>query len=181
MRILFFVALLLLSETVVAQEADFYGCLGDGVFCTESEVTQVDTSCGQDFFFSRGRVSTPPLLAVGPITVGVQTRVVGQSHIIPVYVEIARVPECRTTGVYVHYTVLVARGSETCGGVWESIGPIDLSRYVLLGELYTIQLTFFDADVVPFARSVALSCVQVTSHPTALHSSSWSRAKTLYR
>jgi hypothetical protein len=137
--------------------------------------------CGETFHYYRGRISWL-LRAVGPITVSVKTRI-GPFSVFPLYVEIARAltPECIDDGI--GYVVLVAEGSIECGGVWQTVGPLDITRWTPLGSLYRIQVVALDGNPVPNARSVGLACVRVTTTPTtsAVQASSWTRVRNLYR
>lgn len=174
---------LLLGLGAAAQPTEFSGCLGDGDFCSERPGELVDSSCGVDFYFFHGRISTPPLRALGPVTIAVNTRVVNTHYRYPVYVEIVWTPECAPAdSVYTRTLVMVVHGLPACGGVWESIGPFELSpRYVPYGELYTIQLTLLEGDPPPFLRSVAVSCLRVTAESVGVADITWSRAKALYQ
>jgi hypothetical protein len=100
----------------------------------------------------------------------------------PVYVELVRTPDCQPTGLHTRALLMEAHSLINCGGVWESIGPIELSpRFVPFGDTYTIQVTFLEADPPPFGRSVAVSCLQVVSNANSAARTQWSQVKALYR
>ena len=81
--------------------------------------------------------------------------------------------------------VLAALGGPVCGGTWESVGPLDLRQYgIVVGETYSIRAVFMETLPDGFGRtyhSVGFSCIRVTSHPTAVASTSWSNVKVFFR
>ena len=181
--------LLIAAATVLAQEVELDHCLRDTEFCSETPVAVVDSSCGQVFQAYRGRLSWAPLRNAGPVTVEVQTHRKNLLTSFPLYVEIVAfidsTLECETRSAV--SVVLVAQGTYQCGGIWESVGPIDLTQHSIpLGALYRVQLEFFatlpDVHGV-FRSSVGVSCVRVTTHPdpTAVRPGSWTVLKSLYR
>lgn len=185
-RLLSSVALLIWAATTFAQDADLEHCLRDGGFCSETPAAVVDSSCGQVFYAHRGRLAWAPLRNTGPVTIAVQTRRKDLRTVFPLYVELVAfldTLECDTRAPI--SVVLVAQGTFQCDGIWESVGPIDLTRHSIpLGSNYRVQVEFFTTvpdDHGVFRSSVGLSCIRVTSHPTAVTPGSWSRLKSLYR
>jgi len=192
----FFVAMLLVAAGVGAQEpTEIYDCVDDpdgADFCSDSTAVLVDGSCGTTFNRYHGRIAWPALRNVGPVTISVKTRRIqfGTTSL-PLYIEVVpRVPGesqgCRTWGAVGGFLILVAQGGPDCGGTWESVGPISLASFgVPLGSLYHLQAVFFesipdDSGRVSF-HSVGFSCLQVTSHPTAVGSATWTNVKALFR
>jgi hypothetical protein len=160
-------------------------CLSeDRSSCSETQDVVVDSSCGRVFYSYRGRISWPPIRCDGnPVTLEIVTHESGHSGY-PVFVGF--VPnidslECRTDAHT--QTILAARGGLPCGGVTESIGPIDLARLgITRGEFYRVQAEFVTEQPGPFQlRSVGLGCIRVVSRTVGVATLSWSRAKTLYR
>ena len=164
-----------------AQETELFSCLDDSAFCRESTGEVVDQSCGLTFRFFRGRISWV-LQATGPISVSVRTKVAVSSYL-PVYIQIARVLDqtCALAGP--PYLILVAEGSVECGGIWETVGPIDITRFTPIGSPYRIIVDAFDGHPVPNARSVGLACIRVTTTAQAntLDGNSWASVKALYK
>jgi hypothetical protein len=82
--------------------------------------------------------------------------------------------------------ILVALGSSQCGGLWESVGPLDLTRIgVPIGGLYHVQLVFFE-DHYSGWRSNGFSCIRVsndlvTDVPLSVATRSWGGMKILFR
>jgi hypothetical protein len=181
-------ALLIAVATTFAQEVELDHCLRDGGFCSETPAAVVDSSCGQVFYAHRGRLTWAPLRNAGPVTIAVQTRRKNLLTVFPLYVELVAfidTLECETRSPI--SVVLVAQGTGQCEGIWESVGPIDLTRHSIpLGTEYRVQVEFFatipDVHGV-FRSSVGLSCIRVTSHAdtTAVTYSSWSLLKSIYR
>ena len=190
----FWVALMLLVAARAGAQAptELYDCVDDPDgpdFCTsDSTVELVDAGCGATFNRYHGRIVWPVLRNVGPVTISVKTRYVrfGTTHL-PLYVEVdsRAVPEDCITGLDGRL-ILVAQGGPECGGTWESVGPINLVPFgVPLGGLYSVQAVFFEAlpddhGEIPF-HSIGFSCIRITSHPTAVASTTWSNVKALYR
>ncbi len=180
---------LLIAGATLAQEVELDHCLLDGGFCGETPVAVVDSSCGQVFYAYRGRLSSAPLRNAGPVTIAVQTHRKNLLTSFPLYVEIVAfidtTLECETRSAI--SVVLVAQGTYQCEGIWESVGPIDLTEHSIpLGALYRVQLEFFaTAPNVHgvFRSSVGVSCIRVTAHPetTSVRPGSWTVLKSLYR
>ena len=185
--------LLALAATAHAQSdipTELEDCVGPGAdFCFSGTSALIDSGCGARFEGFVGRIAWPALLNVGPVTIAVQTRNTsfeGQTWF-PLYVEVrgrgypSEGRECNT-GLGGDL-VLVARGGLSCGGTWESVGPIDLRPYgIFLGTIYSVQCVFF--RTVPDglgARTVGFSCIRVTSTPEALGALTWTAAKRLYK
>lgn len=175
------------SEAQVPTELD--DCVGSSSdFCSDSTAVLVDYSCGQLFNRYYGRIAWPPLRNVGPVTIAVKT---SNAHAtaFPLYVEVrgridAADADCRTD--LGGHLILVAQGGTSCGGSWESIGPVDLRPYgVPLGWNYSLQCTFFETVPSDFFgaiwHTVGFACIKVTSHPLPVSSVSWASMKVLYR
>jgi len=179
-----------LIGVVLAIPADAHGqdvlvlerCLRDGGICSETAEVLVDSSCGEVFMSYRGRLSLPPIQNTGPVTIAVQTRRASLLTAFPVYVEIATAngDTCETGAGSV---VLEAQGTQQCGGIWESIGPIDLAPHSISpGGWYRVQLEFFAGpphDGV-FRSSVGVSCVRVTMDVSPVRGATWSFVKMVY-
>lgn len=197
MRGFVLILLLVAAAHAAAQEpTELYDCVDDADgpdFCTsDSVVVPVDEGCGATFNRYHGTIAWPVLRNVGPVTIAVKTRYLpypGRTYL-PLYVEVrgrtepADPKDCRT-GLSGH-VILVAQGGSECGGAWESAGPINLRPFgVPLGALYTVQVLFFesvpDHHGEPSFYTVGFSCLRVTTHPTAVASTTWSNLKVLYR
>ena len=180
--------LLVSASSALAQETELEECLDQGTFCSESAPILMDESCGEKFYRFRGRITWPPLLNVGPVTISVRTRALLFQTPYPLYLEIiardSTFPdECVT---YIGGSViLVGQGANQCGGTWETFGPVDLRGFgVPIGGQYNLQAVFFEQfGHHPVLHSVGLSCIRVTAHPdtTAVAPGSWSQLKSLYR
>ena len=171
----------LLGGSARSQDTELISCLPDSRACYESEGELLEVSCGQGFYFHHGRLSWPPLRAVGPITVSVKVKH-HWSTFLPLYVEILTEVDSTgcSTGFY-NFPVLVTEGTPDCGGAWYSVGPIDMSRFTWPGHsLYTIQVEFLDGDPVGYLRSPGFACVRVNVS-TPVKSTTWANVKRLYR
>jgi hypothetical protein len=185
------VLLVSIAVTASAQEAELYDCLGEGsTACVDTAAIVFRDPCGQPYYVHRGKTSWPSLRNDGPITIAVNTYFFTWDTTYPLYVEIApfAVPgECTT--VAPGFTFIVARGLDQCGGIWDSIGPIDLTDYFIpLGGYYRLQVISFvhfwpRPPAPPRWTSPGLSCVRVTSHPVAspVAAIDWGNLKRLYR
>jgi len=64
---------------------------------------------------------------------------------------------------------------------WESIGPLDLRQYGIVGgEHYNVRATFFEtapSDLGPIYHSIGFFCIRVTAHPDAVMPAMWSNVK----
>lgn len=167
-----------------AQPTELSSCFEPGTFCAEAPFDTLETNgmdCGQTFRIIQGRVAFPPLVNVGPVTIRVRTY--GYPATTPLYVEV-RGPNrggLGCTTVLAASLVLIAYGFPTqCGGVWESIGPIDLTRNgIPFGTEYHVQLEGFREYG---GQTVAVSCIQVVRDTTsAVAAVSWGGLKRLYR
>ena len=175
--------------TAAGQQSElFRSCLEEGSYCSESPPETLETfgrNCGEIFYQFKGRVAFPPLVSTGtPITIAVKTFATTYTPF-PLYVEIRpRTPledslDCTT--LLAGALVLVAQGSDQCGGLWESVGPIDLTqRGVALGKKYHVQLVFFEDNGSGW-QSNGVSCIRVTSSPDLVVTNTWGRVKQLYR
>jgi hypothetical protein len=166
---------------------DLEDCTGPGAdFCFDGTPALIDSGCGALFEGYAGRIAWPVLRNVGPVTIAVRTRYTftGQT-ILPLYVEVASRrgdPNLGCTTLRPGQVVLVAQGAEQCGGTWQSIGPIDLTRYgVPFGEPYHVQCVFFRTtpDRITI-RSAGFACIRLISHPLAIQPASWGVVKRLY-
>jgi hypothetical protein len=125
------------------------------------------------------------------VTIAVKTRFVEyQSTDYPLYVEVCpRITPSDTTECLTEragHVALVAQGGPRCGGVWESVGPLDLAAYgIQPGENYHVQCEFFNNLPGPWPgyepHSVGLACIRVTAHPTAVAPVDWTVVKRLYQ
>jgi hypothetical protein len=188
MKWLLFGLLIVACGTARAQSAlptELEDCTGpDANLCFDGDPTLIEEGCGARFEGYAGRIAWAALENVGPVTIAVQTwSSFASQTFIPLYVEVVRrVADtiCNTT--LAGRVVLVAGGSDRCGGTWESVGPIDLVRYgVPLGDNYSVQCVFFRTSPGVSARTVGFSCIRVTSTPTGTASGHWGVVKALYK
>src|SRR5262245_35947934 len=160
------VVLAALCNMAHAQPSELQSCFEDGSYCAESQLDTLAISCGTVFRQFVGRVAFPPLVNRGPVTIAVRTvRAPGTPF--PLYAEvrghISDEPTTCTT-MLAGSVVFVAQGIvQQCGGVWETVGPIDLTQNgVLLGGIYHVQLVgFYDPTINQ--GTVAVACVEVRS------------------
>jgi hypothetical protein len=165
-----------------AQTTDLFTCIERGgpiPYCNSARtggLTNLD--CNRNYAFYRGRVAWYPLRCVGPVTIEVNAAAHVQNRY-PLYIEI--VPSGSSPCLDPGYVVMIARGRFDCDP-WESIGPIDITRFVPLGSSYTLQVVFFHT-VDGFLESPGLDCIRLTAHPvlSALSQSTWARVKRLYQ
>jgi hypothetical protein len=172
------------------QPTEMYDCLGpSSTACFDTAGILVKESCGSQYYVHRGVVSWPSLLNVGPVTISVNTYLDPQWSQFPVYIEVyAALPDTCDT-VSWGFLVLTARGSDQCGGMWESIGPLDLTRlFIPIGMHYRIRaisyVLFWPAPPYPSRwMSSGLSCIRVTSEAVQQPVSQlpWGHLKQLYR
>jgi hypothetical protein len=179
--------LLVLTGSALAQDVALDRCLGDGEFCSETVDAVVDSSCGDVYYAYRGRLSWEPLRNAGPVTIAVRTHRKNFRVAFPLYVELVAFVDtvaCSTDRPAIS-VVLVAHGTHQCEGIWESVGPIDLTEHSIpLGALYRVQLEFFASlpDVHEVNRtSVGVSCVRVTPATSAVRAATWGAVKAMYR
>lgn len=187
MRGLVLLFLMLVAVGARAQEpTELYDCVNDADgpnFCTvDSTAVLVGEGCGATFNRYHGVITWPPLRNTGPVTISVRTlaTIHGTTHL-PLYIEVAEgVQGCRA--LRPGLVALVAQGVTLCGGVWESVGPIDLREYgTRLGDLYTIRAVFLESLPGTFtSHSIGFACIRV-SHPLAVAPATWSSIKVIYR
>jgi len=137
-----------------------------------------------------GLLVSPRLCLLGaapgrrPITIALETYD-GSSfgNVLPLYVEIKGYADslgCTPEGA--GQVIFITRSLDTCGGVWESVGPVEITRFTPLGSFYRIQVAFLQAYPPHWdIRSPALRCIRVTVAPDAIASTSWSNLKILFR
>ncbi len=102
---------------------------------------------------------------------------------LPLYVEIkGYVDSLGCTPEGAGQVILITRSLDQCGGVRESVGPIDIRRFTPLGGFYRIQVGFLEAYPPHWdIRSPSLRCIDVTVDPTVITAMTWSHLKTLFR
>jgi hypothetical protein len=160
-------------------------CFQGGGARTVADFCSTNPPTARVFLNFFGRVAWYPLRCVGPITVAVETTSPPDVRY-PLYVEIVplrgpadfpyvcgNLPGNLVQIVYGHYGILC--------GVWDEVGPMDITRIVPLGSLYALRLYFFARED---GFSPAVGCVRVTAHPadtTAAVPSTWGRVKALYK
>ncbi len=157
----------------------------DTTACSETEAIPIPGSCGDTFYLYHGRLSWPALRAIGPITVSVQTyRAVDANF--PLYIQLLPVAstECATGGG--GPLILETRGSAQCGGLWQSVGPIDIINLfgITPGGLYRIRVSFLQGLALPYwvTTAPALGCIHVTaSAPSGIVGRKWGDVKALYK
>ena len=189
MRMWFVCLTLLVALPAAAQQTELYDCLGEGSgSCADTAAILAAESCGRRFYVHRGKVSWPSLLNVGPVTISVNTYNILFYTQYPVYIEISPFyPDSCSTRSW-SMTVLASRGLQQCGGTWESIGPIDLTKFFIpLGTYYRIvavsYVGFWPTPPYPSEyMSAGLACIRVTSQPTSpVATLDWGGVKSLYR
>jgi len=168
----------------LAQDTKLYSCLPDSNVCIETDGFPVGnpfSPCGV-FWIHRGLVSWPPLRAVGSITVEIETYD-GALNVLPLYVEIkGRVDStgCKPPGS--GEVILDTRSRQQCGGVWESVGPLDIRQFTPIGSFYRIQVFSLVANPPGVGiHSPGVRCLRVTVDPATVATESWGRVKMLYR
>ena len=161
-------------------------------FCSDSTAVLVDEGCGAVFKRYHGPIAWPVLRYVGPVTIAVKTRVLlhaTSTTLFPLYVEVTpRDPPdtvtCHRGSPNGGFVVLAALGGTECGGTWESVGPLDLRQYgIVVGEHYNIRAVFLETlpdDSGRIYHTIGFSCIRVTSHPSAVTSTTWSNVKVLF-
>ena len=167
----------------LGQDAELHACLPDSNACSETEAVPLADYCGNTFYLYQGRVSWPALRAVGPIGASVQTYG-PQDTYFPLYVEIlpgVTSPECTTGGG--GSLLLETRGRGQCGGLWQTVGPIDtVPLSIFPGDLYRIRVVFILPIPISVGHSPALACISVTTEtPSGSARRSWGQIKQLYK
>lgn len=165
------------------QQTELHSNFEIGTYCSETEpdTLPVGQDCGTFYQFT-GRVSWPPLTSVGPIMISVHT-IDTNSTPFPLYVELrnAALPNCTT--LTAGKVALVANSVRQCGGVRETIGPIDPATFVgvHLGQEYIVQLVFL-RDKDSLWGSVGIASIDVTHDTTtSVADGTWGLVKALYR
>lgn len=185
-RTTFFLLFSFASQAVATDNAvDLHDCVDSPQYCNLSPVVVFEDGCDQ-FHRFRGRISWPPLQYVAPVSISVKTRA-DYFTSIPLYVEVRKVPpdriECSTTQSA--RLVLSALGGASCGGTWETIGPLDLSPYgIHEGDSYVVRLVFFESVPNDFGQtyhSPWFSCIDVVPSTSAVTNAGWGHVKALYR
>jgi hypothetical protein len=173
-----------LGAGVQAQETALRDCAGPGsTACVYDSSFVVGESCGQTFYYYRDRISWPPLVNVGPVTISISAWTPQED--LPLFVEVrsqsAGAPPDVCPGKYYADAVLIAHGSSQCG-VFESVGPLDLTRLgIPLGTRYYVVVEFFEYLPSPQQlRSPGFGCINVTPS-TAVVFSQMTHFKQLYR
>src|SRR5262245_17652001 len=178
-------AVVALVDRTKAAETELEDCLETSTrLCSDSPRLLVEDECRPASYRYVGRVSWPPLRSVGPVSIAVRTRA-DPFTLMPLYVEVrglsafSDTTACRTGLGSV--LVLEVPGGSSCGGTWTTIGPLDLRAYgVSLGELYLVHLMFFQTVPFPTGQrgySPGVSCIRVSSHPSAVVASTWTGVK----
>jgi hypothetical protein len=180
-------ALAIIANSTHAQPSELLSCFEPGTYCAESPLDTLsafELGCDVTFVQFVGRLAFPPLVNRGPVTIAVRT--LSRAGVpFPLYVEMrTRVgsgPDGCTT-LLAGNIALVAQGlPPQCGGVWETVGPIDLTQVgVPLGWLYHVQLVGF-VDGSTGLGSAGVACVRVSGVPSTVIGTTWQRAKCLYR
>ena len=170
-----------------AQQTELHSSFEEGTYCSESPPDTLDAvglDCGVTFYQFTGRVSWPPLTNAGPITISVHTLDTPFTPF-PLYIELrsADLQDCTT--LTAGTVVLVANSLRHCGGVRETIGPIDLMQTngLTVGEEYIVQLVFL-RDNASLWGSVGIARIDVTRSTTSsvtTTTGTWGLVKALYR
>lgn len=170
-----------------AQPAELSTCLEPGTYCSESPLDTLEAfhlDCGVTFVQFVGRLAFPPLVNRGLVTIAVRTLAV-QWTPFPLYVELrghtAGEPQTCTT-LLAGYVALVAQGLPMqCGGVWETVGPLDLTQIgIPLGSIYHVQLIGFQDAEFGYGTT-GFACLRVRSETSPVADVPWQRVKLLYR
>jgi hypothetical protein len=165
---------------VSGQPSDLFECVDINLpSCQQVGVGSITPDCGRVFQEYIGRIAWFPLQCVGPITIDIETIALWYTRL-PVYVEVVPLgadpfEACNTA---LGYVVLVVNGSSSPCGEWTTSGPIDITRYVAIGQSYALRLHFFGNPL----GSPGLGCVRVTSQAirNGVESRSWWAVKRLY-
>lgn len=162
---------------------------GPGEYCSEQPIQdfalQAGQDCGQRFYQINGRLSFPLLVNHGPIRIEVRTIAPDTRTRFPLFV--GYLPRT-LTGDLGCTTVLAARFLFTsdgvpaqCGGIWESIGPFDLSQVgVPVGERYHVQLEGLD-DIGGGSTAIAGIRVTTVTDVLGIRPVEWGAFKQIYR
>ena len=176
---------------------DLHRCL-DGGFpgwptgCVDVEGALLIDFCSEDppvaRYYSQwfGRLAFFPLQCAGPITVAVETAS-RTSNRFPLYVEVVPIPNdsrewyriCEDLPGYV-VQIVYGHFGVPCG-VWDEVGPVDITTVIPVGSLYALQLRSFGSAT---GYSPGVNCVRVTAQPvdnTPVASTTWGLVKALYR
>ena len=130
-----------------------------------------------------GYVAWYPLQSVGPITVALETASLPGTRY-PIYVEVVPLEGlgdyrvCDSAGSVV--ATVYGHNYDPCG-IWDEIGPVDITTAVPIGSFYAIRL-YFPGHWRGFAP--AFLCLRVTAHPvetTRVAPTSWGLVKALYK
>lgn len=134
-----------------------------------------------------GTVGDPPARQSGPITISVLTMSPYVNTTYPLFVGISPRSNTQDLGCTTRLAMnltLVAQGLPLqCGGVWETLGPIDLSRLgAPLGATYHVQLEGY-RDLFGGFSSARIACLRVTTEQqgSSVGELAWSRVKSLYK
>lgn len=186
MILILLLGMIMLPGLATAAEVNLDVCLTEPRFCAETTDAWADSSCNHVFYSYHGRMSFEVLRNAGPVTISILTRRRNVFRLFPLYVSIVQnvmeSDSCSSVVPHGSSTVLVAQSSGQCEGVWESIGPIDLTRHgIPLGSLYRVQALFLVTPPYGFEwRSVGLACVRVTS-TSPVRELTWGLVKGLYK
>src|SRR5262245_20267224 len=152
-----------------AQPTEFASCLEPGTYCSESALDTLELfaqDCGVTFVQFVGRLAFPPLVNRGPVTITVRTTSAVWTPY-PLYLEVRGhtpgEPESCTT-LLAGDVALVAHGiPRQCGGIWETIGPLDLTQSgIPLETIYHVQLIGLRDAEIGYG-SVGFACLTVRS------------------
>lgn len=164
---------------------ELHDCFGDSVgICGDSVGTFLGESCGEAFYRYGGKIVWPLLRYVRPIVISVTAKWMDLRTVYPIFILVAPAVPPATDRCGPQWTgdlILQAQGARQCGGVTQSIGPLDLTAIfpqIQPGTPYSIQAVFFQT---PEGRySDGMSCIDVTT-TTAISPLSWTRVKHIYR
>jgi len=187
-RVLTYTALAvsLVPACVGAQPTEMSSCLEEGSYCTEAIPDTLNTfgdDCGVTFRVVVGRLAFPSLVNRGPVVISVRTYA-RPGNLYPLYVEAAQrgvpLPSCTTR--LSGNLVMAAEGvPKQCGGVWETVGPLDLTESgIPLGAEYHVQLVGFH-DPRTQTGTTGVACVSVSTPPNNVMRVPWHTVRVLYR
>ena len=172
----------------MAQPTQFQDCLSVPPvqeWCQDvSSGTLVDLGCLREWYTYEGRIAWPALRYVGPIIIEIDARRVSVTRF-PLYVEFQALKNLPPEATYCDgpgRVLMTVYGSASCD-TWESSGPLDLSFWLDVGDLYVIRLVFLSDTSTRF-QSPYFDCIRVsttTAVDVPAGSSTWGLVKSRYK
>lgn len=170
-------------------QIELFSTFAPGSYCSEAPLSiltlEPAMSCGFEFYQIEGRLAFPPLVNHGAVRVEALTMSPDTRTRFPLFFSVlsrAGSENLGCTTVLGAPLLFVAQGIPAqCGGVWESVGRIDLTRLgVPLGAPYHVQLEGFRGGG---GGATAVAAVRVTTEPATepIRGAAWAHIKQLYR